>query len=314
MDEINQNGNKRRYKWFMVKKRTPKADTQKKRLSIDSNRCRKIFSMRERFHQLTSAKVNAYENELVAKLSDNTIEDDDRSPPINTVRLVSERQNLSIPNSTQFFQNISLNTEPCRNVSICPGNSATKSTNTIAEADHRALRKNNSNMDSTIKKMRGELSRYGWYWGKLNRNSAQKKLARKENGSFLVRDSQTEELFTVSFRSSGITLHCRIDYTNNFWSLSGLKTPTKCGSLIELIEDTMKKSEFGIIGYVKQNSSLTPPFPVRLTKPINRLYVVPSLQHLCRFTIRQNIDSKDIDVLPLPGKLKTYIIENFWDF
>lgn len=76
----------------------------------------------------------------------------------------------------------------------------------------------------------------------------------------------------------------------------------------------MKKSEFGIIGYVKQNSSLTPPFPVRLTKPINRLYVVPSLQHLCRFTIRQNIDFKDIDVLPLPGKLKTYIIENFWDF
>ncbi|KAL1376378.1 hypothetical protein pipiens_016924 [Culex pipiens pipiens] len=51
--------------------------------------------MRERFHQLTSVKVNAYENELVAKLSGNTIEDDDRlagrSPPINTVRLFEYR-------------------------------------------------------------------------------------------------------------------------------------------------------------------------------------------------------------------------------
>ncbi|XP_058066451.1 cytokine-inducible SH2-containing protein [Anopheles bellator] len=171
-----------------------------------------------------------------------------------------------------------------------------------------------STLDDTMSRMRIDLLQYGWYWGKLTRSSAQKRLARQCNGTFLVRDSQTEKYqFTVSFRSSGITLHCRIDYKNNYWSFSGLTTPTTYETMIELIEDTMKKSEFGVIGYVKQNSPLMPPFPVRLTKPINRFYEVSTLQHLCRFIIRQKIDSNDIAKLPLPEKLKQYVEENFYD-
>ncbi|XP_052862244.1 cytokine-inducible SH2-containing protein [Anopheles cruzii] len=171
-----------------------------------------------------------------------------------------------------------------------------------------------STLDDTMSRMRVDLLQYGWYWGKLTRSSAQKRLARQCNGTFLVRDSQTEKYqFTVSFRSSGITLHCRIDYKNNYWSFSGLTTPTTYETMIELIEDTMKKSEFGMIGYVKQNSPLMPPFPVRLTKPINRFYEVSTLQHLCRFIIRQKIDSNDIAKLPLPEKLKQYVEENFYD-
>lgn len=57
-----------------------------------------------------------------------------------------------------------------------------------------------------------ELSQYGWYWGNLNRTAAQRKLKNKQNGSFLVRNSQTEKnQFTLSFRSAGVTLHCRIN-------------------------------------------------------------------------------------------------------
>lgn len=57
-----------------------------------------------------------------------------------------------------------------------------------------------------------ELSHYGWYWESLNRTGAQKKLKGKDNGSFLVRNSQTEKnQFTLSFRSAGVTLHCRIN-------------------------------------------------------------------------------------------------------
>lgn len=96
-------------------------------------------------------------------------------------------------------------------------------------------------------------------------------------------------------------------------SFSGLTTPSTYATMIELVEDTMKKSEFGVIGYVKQNSPLMPPFPVRLTKPINRFYEVSTLQHLCRFIIRQKIDPKDIAMLPLPVKLKQYVEENFYD-
>ncbi|XP_055623957.1 uncharacterized protein LOC129767275 [Toxorhynchites rutilus septentrionalis] len=172
----------------------------------------------------------------------------------------------------------------------------------------------NTKLDTMMENMRIELLKYGWYWGKLTRAAAQKRLARQDNGTFLVRDSQTERYqFTVSFRSSGITMHCRIDYKDNYWSFSGLTTPTQCETMIDLIEDTMKKSEYGIIGFVKQNTTLTPPFPVRLTKPINRFYEVSSLQHLCRFIIRQQIDTRDIMNLPLPPKLKDYIEENFYD-
>lgn len=57
-----------------------------------------------------------------------------------------------------------------------------------------------------------DLSQYGWYWGNLNRTGAQRRLKGKENGSFLVRNSQTEKnQFTLSFRSAGVTLHCRIN-------------------------------------------------------------------------------------------------------
>lgn len=83
--------------------------------------------------------------------------------------------------------------------------------------------------------------------------------------------------------------------------------------MVDLIQDTMKKSEYGVIGYVKQDTTLMPPFPVRLTKPINRFYEVSSLQHLCRFIIRQKIDAKSTNELPLPEKLKKYVEENFYD-
>uniref|UniRef100_A0A182PXC6 Suppressor of cytokine signaling 6 n=1 Tax=Anopheles epiroticus TaxID=199890 RepID=A0A182PXC6_9DIPT len=171
-----------------------------------------------------------------------------------------------------------------------------------------------ADMDDMMAQMRIDLLQYGWYWGKLTRLAAQKRLAQQVNGTFLVRDSQTEKhQFTVSFRSSGITLHCRIDFENNYWSFSGLTTPTTYKTMVDLIQDTMKKSEFGVIGYVKQDTTLMPPFPVRLTRPINRFYEVSSLQHLCRFIIRQKIDAKSINELPLPEKLKKYVEENFYD-
>ncbi|XP_055608444.1 suppressor of cytokine signaling 6-like isoform X2 [Uranotaenia lowii] len=183
-----------------------------------------------------------------------------------------------------------------------------RSANTITEAA------DNMNLDKIMENMRNDLLKYGWYWGKLTRSAAQKRLARKCNGTFLVRDSETEKYqFAVSFRSSGITLHCRIDYKDNYWSFSGLTTPTQYKTLIELIEESMKKSEFDVIGFGKQTSPLTPPFPVRLTKPVNRFYEVSSLQHLCRFIIRQQVEIENIGKLPLPSKLKDYVEENFYD-
>lgn len=322
MEDVNKNDNDCRNKWFMFKRRSAKGDSSKNslllKLTVESNRCRTV-PLWEKIQQLTSARVNAYENELVATLSYSVIDDENRFKIRSTStnrsehagQIINGRQNQKL-RTAHLFQIINFDTVLCSSApnglenlrSNAPG------LNSAEDIGQRALRDHNRNLDSVMKKMRKELSRCRWYWGNLNRASAQNKLTRKENGSFLVRDSQTEQYqFTVSFRSSGITLHCRIDYTNNYWSLSGLTSSAKCGSLIELIENAMKKSEFGIIGFVKQNSSLTPPFPVRLTKPIYRFYEVSSLQHLCRFTIRQYIKSKDIEHLPLPGRLKIYLNE-----
>lgn len=55
-------------------------------------------------------------------------------------------------------------------------------------------------MDDALRLARSALWHCEWYWGKLDRTGAQKKLAAKPNGSFLVRDSQTEHTFTLSFR------------------------------------------------------------------------------------------------------------------
>lgn len=59
---------------------------------------------------------------------------------------------------------------------------------------------------------------YGWYRGSMSRSVAQKKLQGQPNGSFLLRNSQTNGYhFTLSFRSAGNTLHCRIEYSDGYW-------------------------------------------------------------------------------------------------
>uniref|UniRef100_A0A182WMJ6 Suppressor of cytokine signaling 6 n=1 Tax=Anopheles minimus TaxID=112268 RepID=A0A182WMJ6_9DIPT len=224
----------------------------------------------------------------------------------NPIRFSSPNANLPvIMSSRDTVPNMVVDNGRPLSASLASG-----TTNTIATTTDQSA----TAMDDMMAHMRIDLLQYGWYWGKLTRLAAQKRLAQKENGTFLVRDSQTEKhQFTVSFRSSGITLHCRIDFENNYWSFSGLTTPTTYKTMVDLIQDTMKKSEYGVIGYVKQDTTLMPPFPVRLTRPVNRFYEVSSLQHLCRFIIRQRIDAKSIVQLPLPEKLKEYVEENIYD-
>ncbi|XP_055537644.1 suppressor of cytokine signaling 6-like [Wyeomyia smithii] len=321
-----QSDNMYRFKWFMSlsRKRSSRLDGYKENNATDklanSNNTGVFFTLRKRFQtKLTSIKVKAYEPERVSIPNEccNLAESDrfatNPSGSFSTnndfARIVIERHSqnpirFSSPNT--HLPGGEFSTES----STIPNSVASMRPVTVSRsADETA-----PTLDTMMEQMRNDLLKYGWYWGKLTRAAAQKRLARQDNGTFLVRDSQTEKYqFTVSFRSSGITLHCRIDYKNKYWSFSGLTTPTQCETMIDLIEDTMKKSEFGIIGFVKQSSPLTPPFPVRLTKPINRFYEVSSLQHLCRFIIRQRIDSKHIIYLPLPSKLKEYIDENFHD-
>ncbi|EDO64041.1 AGAP004844-PA, partial [Anopheles gambiae str. PEST] len=270
-----------------------------------------FYTLRKRFQKkFTSVKVKAFEPNVAGTFgerlpSDTCVNGNDFARIVierhsqNPIRFSSPNANLPVIINSRDTE---LNTgEDRRPLSVTAPSAATSEPST-------------SELDDMMAQMRIDLLQYGWYWGKLTRLAAQKRLAQQANGTFLVRDSQTEKYqFTVSFRSSGITLHCRIDFENNYWSFSGLATPTTYKTMVDLIQDTMKKSEYGVIGYVKQDTTLMPPFPVRLTKPINRFYEVSSLQHLCRFIIRQKIDAKSTNELPLPEKLKKYVEENFYD-
>ncbi|XP_049547065.1 uncharacterized protein LOC125958016 [Anopheles darlingi] len=288
-----------------------------------------FYTLRKRFQKkFTSVKVKAYEPDVASGVTNSSASASSTNaanPPLRDsdaefARIVIERhtQNPIRFSSPNANLPVIMNRDTVPNTGAVQGSDnagdPSARVDSQQEQGEEAEGECRPSLDETMERMRIDLLQYGWYWGKLTRSAAQKRLARQVNGTFLVRDSQTEKYqFTVSFRSSGITLHCRIDFKNNYWSFSGLTTPSTYATMIELVEDTMKKSEFGVIGYVKQNSPLMPPFPVRLTKPINRFYEVSTLQHLCRFIIRQKIDPKDIAMLPLPVKLKQYVEENFYD-
>lgn len=75
----------------------------------------------------------------------------------------------------------------------------------------------------------------------------------------------------------------------------------------------MALSEGAVLCYSAQRGDdLHPGYPVRLTKPVSRFTEVRSLQHLCRFVIRQYVNVSNIPKLPLPATLKSYIQLDYW--
>ncbi|XP_031629571.1 suppressor of cytokine signaling 6 [Contarinia nasturtii] len=153
-----------------------------------------------------------------------------------------------------------------------------------------------------------QMARFGWFWGPISRHAAQQRLHGTPNGSFLVRNSQINlHNFTISFRTAGKTLHYRIEFVNGYWQTFS----SKHRSIVELIEDAMKKSKENVFCYVKQSSELIPPFPVRLTNPISHFGDIPSLQNMCRLVIQKSMNGRfdRMHALPLPNKLITYCKE-----
>ncbi|XP_076263704.1 suppressor of cytokine signaling 6-like isoform X2 [Rhynchophorus ferrugineus] len=144
------------------------------------------------------------------------------------------------------------------------------------------------------------LSHCVWYWGHVSKPEVITRLDGTPDGSFLVRDSESD-----SFRSFGLTLHARIEYTSNGYKLFEQEGYS---SVKELIEKSIEVSEKGILCYTK-SSSEQPNFPVRLLKPISRYDEVQSLLSISRFVIRQHVNLNDIEKLCLPQTLIAYLKE-----
>ncbi|XP_034045967.1 uncharacterized protein LOC117527642 [Thalassophryne amazonica] len=155
-----------------------------------------------------------------------------------------------------------------------------------------------------------ELEKCGWYWGPMNWEDAEMKLKGKPDGSFLVRDSSDPRyILSLSFRSQGVTHHTRMEHYRGTFSLwCHPKFEDRCHSVVEFIERAIMHSKNGkFLYFLRSRVPGLPPTPVQLLYPVSRFSSVKSLQHLCRFCIRQLVRIDHIQELPLPTPLITYL-------
>lgn len=57
------------------------------------------------------------------------------------------------------------------------------------------------------------MKQYGWYWGPISGEAAEKILSNEPDGSFIVRDSSDDHyIFSLSFRLNSCVRHVRIEH------------------------------------------------------------------------------------------------------
>lgn len=154
------------------------------------------------------------------------------------------------------------------------------------------------------------LAQYGWYWGPITRVEAEECLSGSNDGTFLVRDSSDDRyLLSLSFHSQSKTLHTRIEYCNGHFSFYSFPDAETEGysSVVELIQRSMQYSRDGVFCFSRARAAGSPAVPVRLLKPFSRFKHVQTLQHYCRFVIRQTIRFDKIRQLPLPRHVHGYL-------
>ncbi|KAJ8345411.1 hypothetical protein SKAU_G00296040 [Synaphobranchus kaupii] len=139
---------------------------------------------------------------------------------------------------------------------------------------------------------------------------AEMKLKGKPDGSFLVRDSSDPRyILSLSFRSQNITHHTRMEHYRGTFSLwCHPRFEDRCHSVVEFIERAIMHSKNGkFLYFLRSRVPGLPPTPVQLLYPVSRFSNIKSLQHLCRFRIRQLVRIDHIQELPLPKSLIDYL-------
>ncbi|XP_049884967.1 uncharacterized protein LOC126379967 isoform X2 [Pectinophora gossypiella] len=147
---------------------------------------------------------------------------------------------------------------------------------------------------------------YGWYWGPLSVEAAEKILSNEPDGSFIVRDSSDDHyIFTLTFKLNGLR-HVRIEHDQGNFCFGGC-TMFKAATIVEFIENAVDTSRSGRYLFFLNLRPMLGPVRVQLLYPVSRFKRVQSLQHMCRFVILKHVRRDLIKNLPLPRRLLDYL-------
>ncbi|KAJ8668697.1 hypothetical protein QAD02_010360 [Eretmocerus hayati] len=148
---------------------------------------------------------------------------------------------------------------------------------------------------------------YGWYWGPISGEAAEKILSNEPDGSFIVRDSSDDHyIFSLSFRLNGCVRHVRIEHDQGNFSF-GSCTKFKSHTIVDFIENAVEHSRSGRYLFFLHRRPVLGPMRVQLLHPVSRFKQVQSLQHTCRFVILKMVRKDLIPTLPLPRRLIDYL-------
>ncbi|XP_039285891.1 uncharacterized protein LOC111054243 [Nilaparvata lugens] len=162
-----------------------------------------------------------------------------------------------------------------------------------------------ANMDfaSSIEKVKD----YGWYWGPISGETAEKILSNEPDGSFIVRDSSDDHyIFSLTFKLNGVVRHVRIEHDQGNFSF-GSCTKFKSRTIVEFIENAVEHSRGDRYLFFLHRRPIHGPMRVQLLHPVSRFKQVQSLQHMCRFVILKVVRRDLIGELPLPRRILDYL-------
>lgn len=187
------------------------------------------------------------------------------------------------------------------------GNAADNETTaeTKEEADKNEQETEEANMDfaSSIEKVKD----YGWYWGPISGETAEKILSNEPDGSFIVRDSSDDHyIFSLTFKLNGVVRHVRIEHDQGNFSF-GSCTKFKSRTIVEFIENAVEHSRGDRYLFFLHRRPIHGPMRVQLLHPVSRFKQVQSLQHMCRFVILKVVRRDLIGELPLPRRIIDYL-------
>lgn len=126
------------------------------------------------------------------------------------------------------------------------------------------------------------IKQYGWYWGPISCQAAERILSNEPDGSFIVRDSSDDHyIFSLTFKLNNCVRHVRIEQDKGTFSF-GTLAKFKARTIVEFIEQALEYSRSGRYLFFLHRRPEHGPMRVQLKNPVSRFKHIQSLQHMCR--------------------------------